>query len=65
MIASLTRAVGADDKLGCNEALCWLLPERERPLAALLATGRAAGAVWLFRAALVMQVGIPRAPHGV
>jgi tetratricopeptide (TPR) repeat protein len=64
-VAALTRAVAAEDKLNYNEPPDWLLPERERLGAELLAAGRADQAEKVFRADLERNVGNPRSLYGV
>lgn len=64
-IAAYTRAVAAEDRLLYNEPPDWLLPERERLGAALLAAGRAPEAEAVFRADLERNVGNPRALFGL
>ncbi len=64
-VAAFTSAVAAEDRLGYNEPPDWLLVERERLGAALLAQGRAADAEQVFRADLVRNVGNPRSLFGL
>jgi tetratricopeptide (TPR) repeat protein len=64
-IAAFTAAVAAEDKLGYNEPPDWLLPERERLGATLLAAGKYAEAERVFRDDLRHNVGNPRALFGV
>ncbi len=64
-VAALTRAVAAEDTLNYNEPPDWLLPERERLGAELLAAGRADQAEIAFRADLERNVGNPRSLYGV
>lgn len=64
-ITAFTAAVAAEDKLGYNEPPDWLLPERERLGAVLLAAGKATDAERVFRADLKHNVGNPRSLYGV
>lgn len=64
-IAAFREAVRAEDKLGYNEPPDWLLPERERLGASLLAAGKASEAEHTFRADLLKHVGNPRSLYGV
>ena len=57
--------MAAEDRLNYNEPPDWLLVERERLGAALLAQGRAADAEQVFRADLVRNVGNPRSLFGL
>lgn len=64
-VAAFTRAVDAEDGLSYNEPPDWLLPERERLGAVLLASGRAASAESVFREDLKHNVGNPRSLFGL
>jgi tetratricopeptide (TPR) repeat protein len=64
-VAALTRAADAEDKLLYNEPPDWLLPERERLGAVLLAAGRAANAESVFRKDLERNVANPRSLFGL
>jgi hypothetical protein len=64
-VTAFTRAVEAEDRLLYNEPPDWLLPERERLGALLLASGRAAQAEAVFRADLARNVGNPRSLFGL
>jgi hypothetical protein len=64
-VAAFTRAVDAEDRLFYNEPPDWLLPERERLGAVLLAAGRAANAESVFRKDLQVNPGNPRALFGL
>jgi tetratricopeptide (TPR) repeat protein len=64
-VAAFTRAVEAEDRLLYNEPPDWLLPERERLGAVLLASGRAASAESVFRTDLQKNPGNPRSLYGV
>jgi hypothetical protein len=64
-IIAFTAAVAAEDKLGYNEPPDWLLPERERLGAVLLAAGMPSDAERVFRADLRHNVGNPRSLYGV
>jgi tetratricopeptide (TPR) repeat protein len=64
-VAAYTRAVDAEDRLSYNEPPDWLLPERERLGALLLAAGRAANAESVFRKDLEHNVGNPRSLFGL
>ena len=64
-VAAFTSAVAAEDRLNYNEPPDWLLVERERLGAALLAHGRAADAEQVFRADLARNVGNPRSLFGL
>jgi hypothetical protein len=64
-VAAFTRAADAEDKLLYNEPPDWLLPERERLGAVLLAAGRAANAESVFRKDLERNVANPRSLFGL
>jgi len=64
-VAAFTTAVAAEDRLNYNEPPDWLLTERERLGAELLAQGRAADAELVFRADLERNVGNPRSLFGL
>jgi hypothetical protein len=64
-VAAFKRAVEAEDRLNYNEPPDWLLIERERLGAALLAQGRAADAEEVFHADLARNVGNPRSLFGL
>jgi hypothetical protein len=64
-IKAYTAAVAAEDRLGYNEPPDWLIPERERLGALLLAAGRHAQAEKVFRADLEKNIGNPRSLYGL
>jgi hypothetical protein len=64
-VAAFTRAADAEDKLLYNEPPDWLLPERERLGAILLAAGRAQNAESVFRQDLERNVANPRSLFGL
>ena len=64
-VAAFTRAADAEDRLGYNEPPDWLLPERERLGAVLLAAGRSANAESAFRKDLERNVSNPRSLFGL
>ena len=64
-VAAFRDAVVAEDRLGYNEPVDWLLPERERLGVALLSVGDGVAAESVFRADLVKNVGNPRSLHGL
>jgi hypothetical protein len=64
-VAAFTRAADAEDRLGYNEPPDWLLPERERLGAVLLAAGRTANAESVFRKDLERNVSNPRSLFGL
>jgi tetratricopeptide (TPR) repeat protein len=64
-VAAFTRAVESEDRLLYNEPPDWLLTERERLGAVLLAAGRAATAESTFRKDLERNVGNPRSLFGL
>ena len=64
-VAAFTRAVDAEDRLLYNEPPDWLLPERERLGAVLLAAGRAPVAESVFRKDLERNVANPRSLFGL
>jgi hypothetical protein len=64
-IKAYTAAVAAEDRLGYNEPPDWLIPERERLGAVLLAARRYAEAEKVFRADLEKNIGNPRSLYGL
>lgn len=64
-VAAFTRAVESEDRLLYNEPADWLLPERERLGALLLAAGRAGTAESIFRKDLERNVENPRSLFGL
>jgi hypothetical protein len=64
-VAAFAEAVAAEERLNYNEPPDWLLTERERLGAELLAQGRAVDAEQVFRADLLRNVGNPRSLFGL